>query len=92
MCKQYLLVFHSKLQFYSLNNLQTRARKPRKTKDITKAITKEIVEDNDSSADENKKPKPKIDKVNFYNVISLIEYLYSLITKYISVEGATEEG
>lgn len=29
------------------------------------AITKEIVEDNDSSGDENKKSKSKIDKVSF---------------------------
>lgn len=37
-------------------------RKPRKPKEL-KVITKEIVEDNDSSGDENKKPKPKVDKV-----------------------------
>lgn len=41
---------------------QTRARKPRKPKEL-KVITKEIVEENDSSGDENKKPKPKVDKV-----------------------------
>ncbi|XP_032673674.1 chromodomain-helicase-DNA-binding protein 1 isoform X3 [Odontomachus brunneus] len=39
----------------------TRARKPRKPKEM-KVITKEIVEDNDSSGDENKKLKPKVDK------------------------------
>ncbi|XP_014471467.1 PREDICTED: chromodomain-helicase-DNA-binding protein 1 isoform X3 [Dinoponera quadriceps] len=39
----------------------TRARKPRKPKEM-KIMTKEIVEDNDSSGDENKKPKPKVDK------------------------------
>jgi len=39
-------------------------RKPRKPKEV-KAITKEIVEDNDSSGDENKKSKSKIDKVSF---------------------------
>ncbi|XP_012220064.1 chromodomain-helicase-DNA-binding protein 1 isoform X2 [Linepithema humile] len=37
----------------------TRLRKPRKPKE---AITKEIVEDNDSSGDENKKSKSKADK------------------------------
>lgn len=40
----------------------TRTRKPRKPKDTKIAITKEIIEDNDSSGDENKKPKPKIEK------------------------------
>ncbi|XP_018355978.1 PREDICTED: chromodomain-helicase-DNA-binding protein 1 isoform X2 [Trachymyrmex septentrionalis] len=40
---------------------KTRMRKPRKPKEV-KAITKEIVEDNDSSGDENKKSKSKIDK------------------------------
>lgn len=42
-------------------------RKPRKTKEMKTAITKEIVEDNDSSGDENKKSKSRIDKVNFKN-------------------------
>ncbi|KAK0173779.1 hypothetical protein PV328_006926 [Microctonus aethiopoides] len=41
----------------------TRMRKPRKPKEIKTAITKEIVEENDSSGDENKKPKVKVDKV-----------------------------
>lgn len=39
-------------------------RKPRKPKEIKTAITKEIIEDNDSSGDENKKSKSKIDKVS----------------------------
>lgn len=39
----------------------TRVRKPRKPKEVKTAITKEIIED-DSSADENKKPKPKVEK------------------------------
>ncbi|RLU23404.1 hypothetical protein DMN91_003608 [Ooceraea biroi] len=39
----------------------TRMRKPRKPKEMKTAITKEIVED-DSSGDENKKPKSKVDK------------------------------
>ncbi|KAL6265265.1 hypothetical protein P5V15_002045 [Pogonomyrmex californicus] len=38
-----------------------RIRKPRKPKEKT-AITKEIVEDNDSSGDENKKSKSRVDK------------------------------
>lgn len=42
-------------------------RKPRKTKEMKAAITKEIVEDNDSSGDENKKSKSRIDKVSFKN-------------------------
>lgn len=42
-------------------------RKPRKTKETKAAITKEIVEDNDSSGDENKKSKSRIDKVSFKN-------------------------
>ncbi|XP_011692493.1 PREDICTED: chromodomain-helicase-DNA-binding protein 1 isoform X2 [Wasmannia auropunctata] len=41
---------------------QTRMRKPRKPKEMKTAITKEIVEDNDSSGDENKKSKSRIDK------------------------------
>ncbi|TGZ51023.1 Chromodomain-helicase-DNA-binding protein 1 [Temnothorax longispinosus] len=41
---------------------KTRIRKPRKTKETKTAITKEIVEDNDSSGDENKKSKSRIDK------------------------------
>ncbi|XP_011308420.1 chromodomain-helicase-DNA-binding protein 1 isoform X2 [Fopius arisanus] len=40
----------------------TRTRKPRKPKEPKVALTKEIVEDNDSSGDENKKPKSKVDK------------------------------
>lgn len=39
-------------------------RKPRKPKEMKMAITKEIIEDNDSSGDENKKSKSKIDKVS----------------------------
>ncbi|XP_036148623.1 chromodomain-helicase-DNA-binding protein 1 isoform X3 [Monomorium pharaonis] len=39
-----------------------RMRKPRKPKEMKAAITKEIVEDNDSSGDENKKSKSRIDK------------------------------
>lgn len=39
-------------------------RKPRKPKEMKTAITKEIIEDNDSSGDENKKSKSKIDKVS----------------------------
>ncbi|KAH0948725.1 hypothetical protein HN011_010172 [Eciton burchellii] len=38
-----------------------RMRKPRKPKEV-KTITKEIVEDNDSSGDENKKSKSKVDR------------------------------
>ncbi|XP_029169357.1 chromodomain-helicase-DNA-binding protein 1 isoform X7 [Nylanderia fulva] len=41
---------------------QTRIRKPRKPKEIKTAITKEIVEDNDTSGDETKKSKSKNDK------------------------------
>lgn len=40
-------------------------RKPRKPKEIKTAITKEIVEDNDTSGDETKKSKSKNDKVSF---------------------------
>ncbi|XP_024942865.1 chromodomain-helicase-DNA-binding protein 1 isoform X3 [Cephus cinctus] len=40
----------------------TRTRKPRKPKEVKTAITKEIIEDNDSSGDESKKSKPKVDK------------------------------
>lgn len=40
-------------------------RKPRRVKDTKTAITKEIIEENDSSADENKKAKSKMDKVSF---------------------------
>lgn len=45
-----------------INLFQTRTRKPRKPKE-TKVMTKEIIEENDSSGDENKKTKPKVDKV-----------------------------
>ncbi|XP_070517444.1 chromodomain-helicase-DNA-binding protein 1 isoform X3 [Cardiocondyla obscurior] len=41
---------------------KARIRKPRKTKEMKTAITKEIVEDNESSGDENKKSKSRIDK------------------------------
>ncbi|XP_066591256.1 chromodomain-helicase-DNA-binding protein 1 isoform X2 [Prorops nasuta] len=40
-----------------------RGRKPRKPKEVKTAITKEIIEENDSSGDENKKPKIKVEKV-----------------------------
>ncbi|XP_012264191.2 chromodomain-helicase-DNA-binding protein 1 isoform X1 [Athalia rosae] len=40
----------------------TRTRKPRKPKESKAIITKEIVEENDSSGDENKKAKLKVDK------------------------------
>jgi len=40
-------------------------RKPRKPKEVKTAITKEIIEDNDSSGDENKKSKSKVDRVRF---------------------------
>ncbi|XP_029664052.1 chromodomain-helicase-DNA-binding protein 1 isoform X2 [Formica exsecta] len=40
----------------------TRMRKPRKPKEMKTAITKEIVEDNDTSGDETKKSKSKNDK------------------------------
>ncbi|XP_046601523.1 chromodomain-helicase-DNA-binding protein 1 isoform X1 [Neodiprion lecontei] len=40
----------------------TRTRKPRKPKEVKTVITKEIVEENDSSGDENKKLKLKLDK------------------------------
>ncbi|KAG7198230.1 hypothetical protein KM043_005637 [Ampulex compressa] len=40
----------------------TRTRKPRKPKEVKTAITKEIIEDNDSSGDENSKTKPKVEK------------------------------
>lgn len=39
-------------------------RKPRKPKEMKTAITKEIVEDNDTSGDETKKSKSKNDKVS----------------------------
>jgi hypothetical protein len=44
-------------------------RKPRKPKE---AITKEIVEDNDSSGDENKKSKSKADKVSLRRVFYIL--------------------
>ncbi|XP_076276684.1 chromodomain-helicase-DNA-binding protein 1 isoform X4 [Lasioglossum baleicum] len=40
----------------------TKTRKPRKPKEIKSAITKEIVEENDSSGDESSKAKSKIEK------------------------------
>jgi len=45
-------------------------RKPRKPKEIKTVITKEIIEDNDSSGDENKKSKSKIDRVSFKQKIN----------------------
>ncbi|XP_043686064.1 chromodomain-helicase-DNA-binding protein 1 isoform X2 [Vespula pensylvanica] len=41
----------------------TRARKPRKPKEVKTAITKEIIEENESSGEESKKLKTKIDKI-----------------------------
>ncbi|XP_033342117.2 chromodomain-helicase-DNA-binding protein 1 isoform X1 [Megalopta genalis] len=40
----------------------TKTRKPRKPKEVKSAITKEIVEENDSSGDENNKTKSKVEK------------------------------
>ncbi|XP_054000743.1 chromodomain-helicase-DNA-binding protein 1 isoform X3 [Hylaeus anthracinus] len=40
----------------------TKTRKPRKPKEVKTAITKEIIEENDSSGDENSKSKPKVEK------------------------------
>ncbi|XP_012135150.1 chromodomain-helicase-DNA-binding protein 1 isoform X4 [Megachile rotundata] len=40
----------------------TKARKPRKPKEVKSAITKEIIEENDSSGEESSKSKNKLDK------------------------------
>ncbi|XP_031835828.1 chromodomain-helicase-DNA-binding protein 1 isoform X4 [Nomia melanderi] len=40
----------------------TKARKPRKAKEVKSAITKEIIEENDSSGDESSKAKSKVEK------------------------------
>lgn len=53
---------------------QTRIRKPRKPREMKNAITKEIVEENDSS-DENKKPKPKADKVSFKRETNFLDFI-----------------
>jgi len=57
-------------------------RKPRKPKETKTAITKEIIEDNDSSGDENKKSKSRTDKVNFKNK-KLTLYFMNLYEKYV---------
>lgn len=58
-------------------------RKPRKTKEMKTAITKEIVEDNDTSGDETKKSKSKNDKVSLKKKRFL--YFESLHNNYIFI-------
>ncbi|CAK9826197.1 Chromodomain-helicase-DNA-binding protein 1 [Anthophora retusa] len=52
----YVLIPQSEYQF------KTKARKPRKPKEVKTAITKEIIEENDSSGEESNKSKSKVDK------------------------------
>ncbi|OAD56154.1 Chromodomain-helicase-DNA-binding protein 1 [Eufriesea mexicana] len=46
----------------SENQYKTKARKPRKPKEVKTAITKEIIEENDSSGEESNKSKLKVEK------------------------------
>lgn len=60
-----LMVFGFFFVEYTLRSpFQTRTRKPRKPKEVKTAITKEIIEENESSGEESKKLKTKVDKVS----------------------------